>query len=183
MYWGLGIGVIILVMIGGALLVLAFWLPDTRSGTYDVYLKGTVGQVWAVYTDPGSQAAWRDDIQEVIGLSGEKGAREWTEVSSSGLRITFRETVFTPPTRYGLEFSAKGRFNGSFSAEFQQIEANQVQATVSESVTSLGLGPKLLSLIFVRPQQMIERFADAAQREIDRREIDRREINRRAASP
>ena len=169
MHWGFLL--IFTVIIAGALLVTvgAFLVPDTRSATQSVYLHGTLEQVWAVYTDPGSQADWRDDIQEVAGLRGTNGSRQWMEISSRGIEIAFRETVFDPPAGYGLEFSSEGRFEGSYSAEFQQIEPNRVQVTVTESVTSLGLVPKLLSLIFVRPQQMIEQFATEAQREINRR--------------
>ncbi len=160
---------IILAVVVVLMMVLIFLVPDTRSVTHHMDIKGTIDQVWAVYTDPGSQAGWRDDIKEVVGLTGEKGSRQWTEVSTRGIIIDFRETVFDAPVKYGLAISSEGHFKGDYHAQFEQTEPHLVRVTMTESMTSLGLGSKFVSLIFVPPRQLIEQFANDAQREIDRR--------------
>ena len=146
-----------------------FLVPNTRSGIHSVVLKGSLEEVWAVYTDPASLPDWRGSVLEIVGPEGETGSRQWTEVSEQNVRIAFQETVFDAPRRYGLNTSSDGYFTGHYLAEFEQIEPLVIRGTFTETITTESLKSKILALLFVRPKHLIEGFARDAQAEIDRR--------------
>ena len=152
-----------------ALTLIAIFVPNTRAGTHEVRLKGSVDEVWDVYTDPASLPDWRRSVAEIADLSGKPGARSWTEVSSHGLRIDFVETKADAPFFYALRTHSNGYFNGRYSARFEQVKPNEVKGTFTEEFTTQGLRSKLLALIFVRPERLIKEFAQEAQAEITRR--------------
>lgn len=115
--------------------------------------------VWAVYTDPASLPEWRNSVLEIVGLEGETGSRQWTEVSEHNVRTAFQETVFDAPRRYELNTSSDGYFTGHYVAVFEQVELGVVRGTFTETITTEGLKAKILALLFVRPKQLIEEFA------------------------
>lgn len=154
-----------------AALIIAAWflIPQTRSGTHSYVFDGSLDEVWAVYTDPESQVSWRDDVKEVRDFSGTLGNRKWTEVDERGLEISFVETHFEPPYRLELQTQSKGYFSGKYVATFKEIEGGKVVGEFTETATAENFVARLMAFIFVNPKKLIERYGDAAQREILRR--------------
>ena len=156
-------------VLGVVIAIIHFLVPDTRSGTHAVTLNGSLEEVWEVYTDPASLPEWRESVVDIVGLEGETGSRQWTEVLEHYVRIAFQEAVFDAPRRYELGTSSGGYFTGRYLAEFEEIEPHVVRGTFTETITTEGLKSKILALLFVRPKRLIVEFARDAQAEIDRR--------------
>jgi hypothetical protein len=153
----------------GAVAAIHFLVPNTRSGIHSLIINGHIEDIWAVYTDPASLPNWRASVITIEDLSGTPGQRKWTEVSRHNVRIDFRETTFEAPSRYALATASAGYFTGSYSAVFEQIEPGVVRGTFTETISTAGLGAKILAWLFVNPKTLIEEFARDAQSEVTRR--------------
>ncbi len=164
------IKIIIFAVLLIALLFLAamVFIPKDRSVTHMVYLQGTLAEIWAVYTDYGSQSVWRNDVVEIKGLAGETGSRVWTETTIYGIDISFQETDHEPP--YLLKFMIiSDGFSGAYEARFEQADPDTVKGVFTETISYNSFIPKLMGFLFVNPKTLITEYAKAAQAEVNRR--------------
>lgn len=161
------IGVIVGGLAGG-LLGVWFVLPDERSAKNGFVFDANVEEVWAVFTDPASQADWRSDIQRVEMIAG-PGRRQWVEYPQNGPAIEFTEIYAEPLKMYALEMKADGAFTGQYTAEFQEQDDTSTIGYFSETVELQGLFPKIMSYLFVNQREFTRTYCLNAQAEIERR--------------
>ena len=161
------VGLLIGAFVGG---ILSVWLvlPNERSAKSGFMFDASVDEVWAVFTDPGSQASWRDDIKSVDVISA-TGERKWVEHPQYGPSIQFTETMREQYRRLSIKMDAENAFTGQYTAEFEERDGGRTMAYISESVQLKGFLPKIMSYLFVNQRDFTWQYCINAQAEIERR--------------
>ncbi len=141
-------------------------IPNTTSATREIAFDAPIEAVWAVYTEPGSQPEWRQDVGAV---SVSDDGQSWTEVlAGSAMTIHFEILEKTSPHRFVLRISSPGSFEGLYTATFAETESGTVGA-FTEEATASGLIPKVMRFLFFDHGAFIEKYAEDAKNEIRRR--------------
>ena len=161
MTWTVGIVAVAL----AALAVTAIVRPRERSLTLAIEFDATPREVFAVYSDPASQPAWRDAVASVE-MKKDSFPRAWVERPRRGPAIRFEEVEVTAPALYVLDLAAQGAFAGRYAARFEELADGRTRGTFTESVTLLNPVAALISHAFVDLEREITTYAREAQAEI-----------------
>ncbi|MYD42658.1 MAG: SRPBCC family protein [Gammaproteobacteria bacterium] len=159
------IAAVVLVVI----VAVAILLPTSSRTMVQIQFDAPIESVWEVYTDYGSQANWRADVEKV-----EMGIAQgyWTETTKSGgLEIDFEVLEENAPGWLVLKMRAEGSFEGRYIAEFKPRGTGTV-GTFTEEATYLNPIANILRLLFVDQEEFIRTYAQEAQAEIRRRAIE-----------
>ena len=151
-----------------ALVIAAMILPRERSLTSTVEFDAPPNEVFAVYSDPASQPAWRAGVASVD-MERDAFPRAWTERPVRGPAIRFEEVEVEAPHQYVLAFASEGTFTGRYTVRFEEIAGGRTRGTFTESVTLLNPMATLISHIFVDLEREIATYAREAQAEVVRR--------------
>ena len=164
MMWAVGIVVVAM----AAMMVAAMVLPRERGLTSTVEFDATPDEVFAVYSDPASQPAWRAGVASVE-VERDTFPRTWIEWPERGPAIRFGEIEVEAPHLYVLDLASDGAFTGRYIARFEEIAGGRTRGTFTESVTLLNPMATLISHLFVDLEREITTYAREAQAEIVRR--------------
>ena len=157
-YWG--IGILCAVFIG------TLFIPATSSATRVAEFNASIEEVWAVYTDFPSQAAWRDDVASVSFVEDGSSWVEELKVGNIEIHLSVVESI--SPKRLVIKTFSPGSFEGLYTAEFSESNGKTI-GTFTETSTSLGYFSKLIRFVFVDQDKIIQKYNEDARREILKR--------------
>lgn len=162
---------LIVILVVGAILIIGLGiiviLPSKRSRTVEIDFDIPAETLWEVFTDPASQANWRDSVKQVVMVKPDY-PRIWLETPDSGPDIQFTETEVVPGQRLVLTFAATGYFEGDYEAVFEPTESG-TKGRFTERVRPANLISKAFSYAFFDLEKEITRYAGDAEMEARRR--------------
>lgn len=135
-------------------LVIGLFLPKERSFTKTAVLNSDVTKVFNIVTDFKNQAAWRNDVKEIIIID----SISWTEVPKKGTAIAFKIKKKVENEIFEIEIIEPKNFNGYWVGTFKQTKPNQTAIEFKEVVTISNPFFRTLSYLFVNLDQTMELY-------------------------
>ena len=89
--------VIALVVIGAAVVLVGYALPEKHTASRTAHLSQPPERVWATMTDFAGYPSWRTDVETVEQLPPQDGKPAWREISHRGSRINYAVETWDPP--------------------------------------------------------------------------------------
>jgi hypothetical protein len=148
-------GVIVLIVIAGAVFAYGASLPVEVKAERTQTLNAPVDKVYAIVSDVAGQAAWRSDVGNVR-MSAD--GRSWTEETKQGVTIAFEEVARTPPTRFEIDFTSPQGFSGRWVGVFAPTPDGKTQITFTETVRTESPIGRLMQQIFAPPGAHIDLY-------------------------
>jgi uncharacterized protein YndB with AHSA1/START domain len=111
----LGIIIVVLLVIGGAVFIAGSAMPQNHTASRTARLSQPPERVWAVITDIPAFPRWRKDVAVVEQLPPRDGKTVWKEVSRKRNALTFEAVTAEPPRHLVTRIADKGLpFGGSW---------------------------------------------------------------------
>jgi hypothetical protein len=147
----------------GAVFLVGFALPETRSGTLTKEIAAPPRIVRDVLLDVEAQPSWREGIARV-----EHNGDGWTETTTRGEQVAFRLEEATDE-EIRMSFASSYGYHGQWSGRLRAVPQGRTQLTVTESATTPSPLGRLMSRVFFNPEAFAAAYLEELAREAARR--------------
>jgi uncharacterized protein YndB with AHSA1/START domain len=164
MMW-LSIGLAIVVAVPLALLGLGALLPRDHVARVAIELTSPPERVFAVVSDFGGTARWRDDVKTVEMKSGPPGTVRFVETGKHG-KITFELVSQEPPRRQVVRVVDDDQpFGGAWTWEIEPTSTGS-RLTITEAGFIKNPLFRVMGKLFFSPSATLESYLSSLAREL-----------------